>query len=81
MIETIGSPTIKCLPILPWKQFVHIIQDDIDVERVPTLGRGQKSQAVLPRLVVNGILSNQVYYHFDSIQFKKGGGWGQEWEI
>ncbi|XP_062163832.1 dynamin-related protein 3B-like isoform X2 [Alnus glutinosa] len=41
------------------KQEFKPSQDDIDVERVPTSGRGQKSRAVLPRLVVNGILSNQ----------------------
>ncbi|XP_059461572.1 dynamin-related protein 3A-like isoform X3 [Corylus avellana] len=45
------------------KQEFKSSQGDIDGERVPTSGRGQKLRAALPKLVVNGILPNQQGSH------------------
>ena len=37
-----------------------MIQRNMDVEKVPTLEKGQISRAVIPKSIVNGVLPNQV---------------------
>jgi len=40
--------------------FFHMIQRNMDVEKVPTLEKGQNSRAGIPKSIVNGVLPNQV---------------------
>ena len=37
-----------------------MIQCNMDVEKVPTLEKGQNSRAGIPKSIVNGVLPNQV---------------------
>ena len=40
--------------------FFHMIQRNMDVEKVPTLEKGQNSRVGIPKSIVNGVLPNQV---------------------